>query len=72
MAGIDVPNVALEGVGDGPLRPGKTLEAAARELKHEGRIGICNSRDSPNGSETPLANRPLLLKDRSDLPMPVN
>ena len=38
----DVSNVILEGIGEGPLRSAKELEAAARHLKSEGNVELWN------------------------------
>ena len=37
-----VSNVVLEGIGEGPLRSGAALEAAARALKMQGKIELWN------------------------------
>ena len=38
----EVSNVVIEGVGDGPLRKVTDLEAAARSLKHQGKVELWN------------------------------
>ena len=36
----EVSNIILAGVGNGPLRSGKELEAAARQLKKDGNVQL--------------------------------
>ena len=38
----EVSNIVLEGIGDGPLKTGKALEAAAKNLKLDGKIELWN------------------------------
>lgn len=38
----EVSNIIIEGIGDGPLRTARALEAAARALKHKGAVELWN------------------------------
>ena len=38
----EVSNIVLEGIGDGPLKTGKALEAAAKKLKLDGKVELWN------------------------------
>ena len=38
----EVSNLIIEGIGEGPLRSAKSVEAAAKALKHQGKIELWN------------------------------